>query len=302
MHEHHEHHAPEHAIGIGSIVARPVIELADVRFQPAHFFDTPDAGIIHSHQHWLAPRFFDADSGSMRLSHHSWLIDTGTHKILVDPCVGNHKPRHLIADYDMLDTPWLQRLAAAGARPEEIDYVFCTHLHVDHCGWNTRLDNGRWVPTFPNARYLFSRSEHDFWSVNFGEPLPPMLDVNHGVYADSVRPVIEAGQAMLLDEATNVAGCLQLEFGIGHTLGHMVGTLTDGDAGLLFAGDALHHPLQIVQPDWNTSGCMLPEVARATRRRLLGRCADQGWLLAAAHFMAPYALRIARDGAAFKLA
>jgi glyoxylase-like metal-dependent hydrolase (beta-lactamase superfamily II) len=115
------------------------------------------------HEHWLAPNFYQPETGKLIASNHSWLLRTDRHVILIDSCSGNHKPRPEMARYDMLNTRYLDTLKTAGAQPEEIDFVLCTHLHVDHVGWDTQIDNGRWVPTFRNAKHIMSRLEHDFW-------------------------------------------------------------------------------------------------------------------------------------------
>jgi glyoxylase-like metal-dependent hydrolase (beta-lactamase superfamily II) len=293
-------------VQIGAVSARPVLEIDCLEFPYTMFFDVQDSAAMAREEGWSRPEYYDRATQSLRLSTHSWLLDTGRHRILVDPCVGNHKPRRVFAAYDMLDTPWLERLRAAGAEPEQIDYVFCTHLHVDHCGWNTRLVDGRWVPSFPNARYLFSRRDEAFWKAH--DTLESIegqtaVEVNVGVHADSVQPVIDAGLAQMLGEEPHTVGdCLTIEPGYGHTPGHLIATLRSQGAGALFAGDALHHPVQIYHPNWNTSGCFLPEEARRTRRGILERCADEQLWLAAAHFMAPHMLRVARAGASFCIA
>ncbi|MGE0385381.1 MAG: MBL fold metallo-hydrolase [Gammaproteobacteria bacterium] len=290
---------------IGQITATPIVEIECQQFPAAMLVEVADPVVLAREEAWAQPAFYDRAQQAFRMSTHSWLLDTGRHRILVDPCVGNFKPRRVFGFYDMLDTPYLERLQAAGAAPGEIDFVFCTHLHVDHCGWNTRLVDGRWVPTFPNARYLFSRREHDYWQAHdtYVPGMDTSLEVNVGVFADSVRPVVEAGLAQLVDDApVEIAACLTVEASPGHTAGHLFGTLRSGGTGAVFAGDALHHPIQVHYPDWNTSGSFDPVQARQSRRRILGRCADEGLWLAAAHFMAPHAVRVQRDGSAFRIA
>lgn len=293
------------SISVGDTLLKAVIELESVDFPHTMFFDAEDKAAmeraVDARMDWLAPQHYHRAERILRLSHHAWLVDTGRHRILIDPCVGNHKPRRMFEFYNMLDIPWLDRLAAAGAEPEDIDYVFCTHLHVDHCGWNTRLVDGRWVPTFPNARYVFSKREAAYWARELSGPLEPENDFNFGVYSDSVLPVIEAGQAMVLEGELTLADCLTVESGSGHTPGHLIATLRSRNDGAVFAGDAIHHPLQIFNPDWNTNGCFDRAQARATRRRILSMCADQSFLLAPAHFRAPHAFRIARDSANFRI-
>jgi glyoxylase-like metal-dependent hydrolase (beta-lactamase superfamily II) len=282
---------------IGTVTLEPVLETERQSFPHTFFFEIFDEARVAEHAHWLVPDHYDPASKAVLISHHAWLVTTRTHKILIDPCVGNHKPRQVIEAYNMLDTPWLERLEVAGARPEDIDFVLCTHLHADHCGWNTRLLDGRWVPTFPNARYVFSAQERDYWGREAaGLPLEPSNRFNSGVYADSVLPVIEAGQALIVDSGIELANALTVIETRGHTPGHLSAVLDAGDDGIVFAGDAIHHPLQVVQADWNTSGCHNPAEARASRRSLLELCADRGLLLAPAHFRGPKVCRITRKG------
>lgn len=285
---------------VGAARLEPVVELDRVPYPPAHFFEACDAAAIARELTWAAPDHIDPESGEVLLSHHAWLLDIGRHKILIDPCVGNHKTRQVFALYDQLDTPWLARLAAAGAHPDEIDFVFCTHLHVDHCGWNTQLVDGRWVPTFPNARYIFSRAERDYWGRE-AEGFPLQDAYNAGVFLDSVQPVIDAGQAMIIDGSLELAGQLAIFPTPGHTPGHLSAIFEGGDDGAVFTGDAIHHPLQVLHPTWNTAGCHNGADARRVRRQLLETAADRKLLLAPAHFRGAHACRIARDGDAFSL-
>lgn len=257
--------------------------------------DALTPALVAAHAAWLTPHFYDADKRAALLSIHSWLIRIDGRTILIDPCAGNHKPRRPGSAFNQLATPWLDRLAAAGAAPEDIDIVLCTHLHNDHCGWNTRLVDGRWVPTFPRARYHFSRGERDFWR---DRPFDPAVAGGAITFGDSVLPVIEAGQDVILDGGETIDGCLRIEAAPGHTPGHVMARLTTAGAhDVMFVGDVLHHPLQIYRPDINSAQCLAPDTARRTRRAVLERCADENLLLAPAHFRAPHLVRIARDGA-----
>jgi glyoxylase-like metal-dependent hydrolase (beta-lactamase superfamily II) len=280
---------------IGTARLEAVIELDRVPYPAHRFFAACDDAIIARERSWTAPEHIDPASGEVLLSHHAWLVDTGRHKILIDPCVGNHKNRQVFAIYNQLDTPWLERLAEAGAHPDEIDFVFCTHLHADHCGWNTQLRDGRWMPTFPNARYIFSRTELDYWVME-AEGQPPRTAYNAGVLLDSVKPVIDAGQALVIDGSLDLAGCLAIFPTPGHTPGHLSAILDAGDDGAVFTGDAIHHPLQLLHPSWNTAGCQNVADARRVRRQLLDVAADRKLLLAPAHFRGTRACRIARSG------
>jgi len=247
------------------------------------------------HLDWLAPEFYDPAEQAILLSHHSWVVRSPAGTVLVDPCVGNGKHRPALPFYDALDTPWLGRLGALGLAPEDIDFVVCTHLHVDHCGWNTRLENGRWTPTFPNARYVFSRREHDFWARDLHGGLPRELAFNAGVFGDSVAPVVEAGQAVIVDdpERFTFAGFSLMETP-GHTPGHVAAILDVGSDGALFCGDVMHWPAQICFPDSRSTSSYDDDLAIRSRRKVLDLCADRGWVLATAHFRGPHACRIER--------
>lgn len=287
---------------IGDAAIVPVIELERVPYPLAYFFLDLDPGQFAAQLGWLAPEHYDPEADAALLSHHAWLVDVAGYKVLIDPCIGNHKKREVIAAYDGLDTPWLDRLAAAGARPEDIDFVFCTHLHVDHCGWNTRLEDGRWVPTFPNARYIFTKDEHAFWSRELTTPLPDALAFNRGVFIDSVQPVIEAGLALIVDGPFTFAECISLLPTPGHTQGHAAALLESGGDGIVFAGDAIHHPLQVIHPALSTRGFSDLAQSIESRRMLLDLCADRGFMLAPAHFRHSRACRVARtDGDGFAI-
>lgn len=285
---------------VGTARIEPIVEMERVPYPLSRFFDVADSDAIARELGWAAPEHVDPDADEILLSYHAWLVDTGRYRILIDPCVGNHKSRQVFGMHDQLETPWLSRLAAAGAHPDEIDFVLCTHMHAEHCGWNTYLQEGRWIPTFPNARYIFSRAERDYWGVE-AEGFPSPAAYNAGIYLDSVKPVIDAGQALIVDGSVDVAGCLRIFPTPGHTPGHLSAILEAGEDGVVFTGDAIHHPLQVHHPDWNTAGCLNGAVARSIRRELLGIAADRRLLLAPAHFRATHACRIARQGSGFAL-
>ena len=240
---------------------------------PEQFLVGFDRDLLARHLDWLVPNHYSPEHDRLITSVHSWLIRTAGHTILLDCCAGNHKDRPGFARFHRLDTPWLDRLREAGAAPEDIDIVLCTHLHSDHVGWNTMLRDGRWVPTFPNARYLFSRVENEH-----GDPRRnPAADADlqrSNSYRDSVLPVIEAGQAELIDGTHAIGDAMLIEPAPGHTRGHIMLKLDDRGEKAVLCGDAIHHPLQVYAPHWNSGFCELPEEARATRRRLLEHCAE----------------------------
>ncbi len=254
---------------------------------PEKFLDGFDRGLLARHLDWLVPHHYSPEHDRLITSIHSWLIRTGRHTILLDSCAGNHKSRPGYARFHQLEIPFLQRLRAAGVQPEEIDIVLCTHLHADHVGWNTRLVDGRWMPTFPNARYLFSRIENEI-----GDPRRnPAADADllrGSAYRDSVLPVIEAGRAVLIDGDHAIDDSLTIVPAPGHTPGHVALWLANADGRAMFCGDAIHHALQLHAPHWNSTFCALPDVARTTRRRILESCAEHGAPLFPGHFGAPH--------------
>jgi glyoxylase-like metal-dependent hydrolase (beta-lactamase superfamily II) len=271
-------------------------ELQGPLFDPVRFFPDFDRAALERHSAWLYPRHM-VPGGNIMASIHAWLIQTPRHRILVDCCIGADKDRMPYRNWHRMQTPFLDNLHAAGADPGEIDFVLCTHLHVDHVGWNTRLANGQWVPTFPNARYLFARAEFEFWQQRRREPHPDEFTaVNHRVFDDSVLPIRHL--ADLVDgEHEVIADRLTLSPAPGHTPGSVAVCLRAGAQEALFIGDVAHHPLQVYETHWNSAFCELPETARATRRQLLTRCADRGALLLPAHFAGRHAGRvIATDG------
>jgi glyoxylase-like metal-dependent hydrolase (beta-lactamase superfamily II) len=278
---------------VGEIVIRPVLEIDEIAMPPQVFVSDITAADIDAHLHWLIPQFYDAQAGNCRLSHHAWLIEANGKRIMVDPCIGHRRHRPSLPFFHMIDSPFLQNLAALGVTPEEIDYVFCTHLHLDHCGWNTRLLDGRYVPTFPNARYLFSPTENAFWRRDIAE-LGMDGAGNEGVYAECVQPVIEAGLADMAHAGETIAGCLTLMEAAGHTIGHMAGVLESRNEGAVLAGDAIHHPLQVAFVDREMYGYD-PVRARQTRHAILDLCAARDYWLAPAHFRAPFMCKIRKS-------
>ena len=181
--------------------------------------------VLERHLDWLAPDHYSPQHDRFVTSVHSWLIRLDGLTILIDTCGGNHKDRPWTQRFHQLDTPYLQRLRAAGAAPEDIDMVLCTHLHADHVGWNTMLRDGRWVPTFPNAKYLFSRTDDAYWDVRKNPAMA--ADPRHMAYEDSVLPVVQSGQAVLVDDGYDVTSKLSVEAAPGHSPGHVLFKLAD---------------------------------------------------------------------------
>ena len=256
-------------------------------------FLLPDAAPerLEAHAHWLRPRFVNAN-GRFMSSIHAFVVESSGLRIVVDTCVGNDKARPN-PFWNRLQGPFLQTLTRAGFPPDSIDVVLCTHLHVDHVGWNTRLVEGRWVPTFPNARYLFSRREWEHWSR--------VEDNADGdVVGDSVRPIVDAGLADLVEPDHRLTPDVQLEPMPGHTPGHSsVRIASRGEDGII-TGDVMHHPVQCAEPGWRSNFDVDVEAARRTRLDFLARYADRPVLVLGTHFAAPTAGRIVRDGSVWR--
>ena len=282
---------------IGSITVTRIEEQLGLSFPPDQYFAGFEREVLERHLGWLVPNYYSAEHQRLITSVHSWLIRTGRHTILLDSCAGNHKDRPWLPRFHQLNTPFLERLRAAGVAPEDIDIVLCTHLHADHIGWNTMRRDGRWVPTFPNAKYLFSRKEDEFWDPQKNVAMSE--DPQRDAYRDSVLPVVESGQAVLLDGTHAIDERMRIEPAPGHTPGHVIMKLEDRSERALFCGDVMHHPLQVYAPHWNTRFCELPEEARATRRRVLEHCAEQRALIFPTHFGAPHVAAIKVSGSGF---
>jgi glyoxylase-like metal-dependent hydrolase (beta-lactamase superfamily II) len=230
---------------------------------------------------WLAPDFVDA-TGRYLINIQTFVIEAGSQRIVVDTCAGNSKARPLIPEFDHQDGPFLANLAAAGFAPETIDIVVCTHLHVDHVGWNTRLVDGQWIPTFPRARYLFGAADLTYWASS-DDPL------HAPAFADSVRHVVDAGLAESVAKDTALTSDIRLSCSPGHTPGHM--SVWVGDR-CVITGDVLHHPIQCRRPEWTARGDADPDIARATRRKFLATSAQTNALVLGTHFAGSSAGRI----------
>ncbi|NKB59311.1 MAG: MBL fold metallo-hydrolase [Alphaproteobacteria bacterium] len=278
---------------LGEIAISRVVESEGPFVDVFGFLPDAQKDVIEANRDWLMPRYIDPESMMIILNIQSYILRTPRHTILVDACVGNHKTRPGRPMFDQLNTPYLADLEAAGVKPEEVDYVLCTHLHVDHVGWNTQLIDGRWVPTFPNAKYVFARTEHDFWEQRHKDgsegPVP-------NVYDDSVLPVVEAGQAVLVESDHELDHGISLEPAPGHTPGNIVLNLSSGGSDAVLTGDVMHHPLQLVRPEWSSRACEDHIQSAKTRRALIERYADTDTLIAPAHFASPTMGHIIRRG------
>ncbi|HET8997801.1 MAG TPA: MBL fold metallo-hydrolase [Acetobacteraceae bacterium] len=244
---------------------------------------------------WLQPHFAD-ENGKLRMSIHSFIVQTPTRRIIVDTCLGNDKQQRRIPHWNDRQGPFLTDLAAAGFPRESIDTVLCTHLHVDHVGWNTMKVDGKWVPTFPQARYLMGRSEYEHWRDNTARE-----DMRH-ILADSVTPILDAGLAELVETDHQLTDEISLVPTLGHTPGHVSVRIVSRGEEALITGDFMHHPCQIAHPEWSTLADSDPEQGIRTRWRMFEQLAGKPVLVIGTHFAGVTAGRLVRDGATFRLA
>lgn len=250
---------------------------------------------------WLRPHFCD-ERGKLKMSIHALVIETppsrgqAGRRMVVDTCLGNDKPGRKAPTWNNLQGPFLKDLTAAGYARETIDTVMCTHLHVDHVGWNTMLADGKWIPTFPNARYLMGRAEFDYWRAQQEDSELQL------VFSDSVRPVFEAGLVDLVETDHRV--CEEVSFvpTLGHTPGHISVRISSKGEEALITGDFVHHPCQMARPEWAAAVDYDQAASTRTRREMFAKLADTPTLVIGTHFAAPTAGRIVRDGDAFRLA
>lgn len=285
---------------IGDIRLDRIHELSGPAVDPWFLLPELPRDAVERNLDWFAPTFYDVAEAKLVLSLHGWVVRTAHHTVLIEACGGNHKERPEYPRVHRLETPWLDRLRTAGIAPEEIDFVFCSHLHVDHIGWFTALEDDRWVPTFPNARYLMARREFDNWNPET-RTLPP-LPLQGNCFEDCVIPVVDSGQAVLVDDGHEIDDGLVVEASYGHTLGHCSVRATSGGETGIFCGDIVHSPIEMTYPHVNTYACEDQDAARTTRRALLEDAVEYGHRLMPAHFPDPFAVcRVERSGEGFSV-
>ena len=276
---------------VGKVNITRVLELAPLEADPAAFIKTSRQEVLQRRE-WLCPDFA-CDNGDIKLHFQAFIIEASGKRIMVDPCIGNDKPRsHPLLN--MLNNPFLETLDDAGYPRKSIDYVLCTHLHLDHCGWNTMLRDGKWVPTFPNARYLFAEAEFRHIQADMQGDAPALL-------ADSVQPIFDAGLADLVAPNHIIVEGVHLEPTPGHTPGHCTIVISSEGQEALITGDVLHHPIQVSLPEVSSNFCWDGEQASATRRTMLERVCNRGALMLGSHFAGPTGVYLTADGEVWKV-
>ena len=278
---------------IGDMTIHRIVEMEAGFTDALEFLPDLKPEILAENRGWLAPTGLDSE-GRIVLCFQSHIVRTPHHTILVDSCIGNDKTRSNRALWNhKTDDTWMRGLASHGLRVEDIDFVMCTHLHVDHVGWNTRLENGRWVPTFPNARYLFSEKELAFWTEETKkEPIAPI--------EDSVLPIVAAGRADLITSNHVLGDHLRLLPTPGHTIDHFSVELGRGRTQAILTGDALHSPLQAKYPEIGMRLDHDRAQSGRSRRMLLERCCENDVLTCFAHFPSPSTGQVKRVGEGFR--
>jgi glyoxylase-like metal-dependent hydrolase (beta-lactamase superfamily II) len=285
------------AIQVGDVTITRVEEAYGPGFPISMMIPAWDEGVRDDHGPAAIAQFVEPSTDLALQSVHTWVVRTPQKTILVDLCNGNHKQR-AIESMSMLDTDWLERLVASGVKPDDVDAVVCTHLHLDHVGWNTTLVGTEWVPTFPNARYFVNSDEFAFWNPAMSDQTG--LEFNGNVFEDSVQPVFDRGLVELWSgNDCAVDDCLHLELAPGHTPGHSVGWIESKGATAVLSGDSMHSAVQVYRPEWNSAFCVNGDGAATTRRGLLEQCVERNAVLLPAHFSAPHAFRVVDRGDGF---
>ncbi|UPK36426.1 MBL fold metallo-hydrolase [Bradyrhizobium sp. 186] len=278
---------------VGDLTIHRVIE-QETTFLPAlEMLPGLTPEVLAENRAWMRKAKALDEQDTLILCFQSYVIKTPHHTILVDSCIGNDKPRPQRPKWNMkTDDTYLRGLAGAGFSVDDIDFVMCTHLHVDHVGWNTRLENGRWVPTFPKARYVFAKQEFDHWSAqNAKAEVPP--------FVDSVLPVVEAKRHEIVGNDHQIGDHVRILPTPGHTPGHVAFTFGRGKDDAVFSGDLMHSPIQTLYPEMSVKFDVDQARAATTRRSFLERYCDTDTLCCTAHFPSPSVGKIKRKGNGF---
>jgi len=283
-------------IEIGSATIHRIVEQEGPFFDAMQFFPTITRELLDENRGWLQPRFLDARDQLM-LCIQSYVVRTAHHTIMIDTCVGNHKPRPTRSFWNMMNSDRYEKnLAASGLGVNDIDFVMCTHLHTDHVGWNTRLENGRWVPTFPKARYVFADRELSYWTERQKDDPTACPWVT-----DSVLPIVAANRVDIVKSAHAFNDLVTLIPTPGHTIDHYSVQVGKPGADAVITGDMIHSPLQARYPELGMMSDYDAGQAAKSRRQLFGRFCDTSTLMCTAHFPSPSTARVVRWQDAFDL-
>jgi glyoxylase-like metal-dependent hydrolase (beta-lactamase superfamily II) len=262
---------------LGNIIVQRIVEHDVPVYLPWDMFNEATPEAVAPYREWLEPRALCPESGRMIMPVQSYLVRTRHHCILIDTCCGHRKSYAEPPEWHRRSNEnWLRNLEATGVHVEDVDYVFCTHLHSDHCGWNTRLVDGRWIPTFPNARYVFARDEYLATQAEGSE-----------IFDDNVLPIMEAKQAVLVDLDYALDDEIWLEPTVGHTAGHVAIHLKSGRHHAAMCGDLVHSPLQLAKPEWSCNSDYDLAASARTRKAFLNAHCESDTIVLTAHFPSP---------------
>lgn len=248
---------------------------------------------------WLYPDFVTKE-GMLSLSIHSLIVETPNDKLIVDTCIGNDRDRNPFEVMHMLSTSYMEDMKAAGYHPDSIDYVLCTHLHLDHVGWNTYLKDGEWVPTFPNASYLFGKQDLEFWGAAKADDENEFMQIQSRVMADSMQPILDAGLAKPIEGPAEVCEGVRLFPTPGHTPGHCSVLIESKGESAMITGDFIHHPIQFWDPGLVSPFDVDNDEAVSTRRKVFGEYADSTTLIIGTHFAGRTAGKLVTDGDTYR--
>jgi glyoxylase-like metal-dependent hydrolase (beta-lactamase superfamily II) len=281
-------------LAIGDVTVTSIVERDGPWRRPEDMFPGYDPELGKRHIAELEPGVFDQASGKMVITYQTFVVRTPKHTVLIDTCTGEDKGHP--PPFDFPKQPWLDNFRAAGLSFEDITHVFCTHLHIDHTGWNTMLRNGRWVPTFPKAKYIFHKGEYAYWEAATQRGANPPGNV----WTYNCRPIVEAGQALLVDDAYQLDDTFSLTPTPGHSPHHCCVDIRSRGQHAVVTGDMMHHALQCREPGWSTIFDTDKEQAAKSRRQFLGQVADTATLVLPIHFPCPTVGRVAGDGERFR--
>ncbi len=278
---------------IGDVEVFMIVEMVDNELFSTFIPEAKPKAVLK--YDWLKPNYI-GDKGNLKAQVQSFVIKSNGKYILIDTCNGNHKERPGMSTWGNLNTNFLEKFTHIGIDPDKIDYVACTHLHFDHVGWNTKLENGKWVPTFKNAKYLFSKEEYEYW---IKKPENEVEDDHNGI-ADSVVPVVEAGQAEFVSDDHKLDESIRFIPTPGHTPHHISIAIESKCQKAIITGDVMHHPCQIAETSWTTLADTLPEQTIQTRIGFLMKYANTETLILGTHFPYPVAGYIVEEDGKFK--
>ena len=278
---------------VGDLTIHRIIEQETIFLPALEMLPGLTPEVLAENRTWMREAGALDDNDVLILCFQSYVVKTPHHTILIDSCIGNDKPRPRPKWNMKTDDTYTRALAAAGFSVGDIDYVMCTHLHVDHVGWNTRLENDRWVPTFPNARYVFGKTEFDYWTAQKN------ANVAVPAFIDSVLPIVEAGRQEIVTNDYQIGDHARILPTPGHTPGHVAFTLGRTRDDAVFSGDLIHSPLQARYPEMSMKFDVDQAAAAKTRRGFLERYCDTDTLCCTAHFPSPSVGKIKRMGNGF---